>query len=77
MYKVGWIRQLSLRDTRKASLLVGLKVTSHLIAQQEIFSRSVLRQAAEVAGSKWIIKRLVSSANRRICKPISSTFSLI
>ena len=77
MYKGGWIGRLSLRDTRKASLLVGLKVTSHVIAQREIFSRSVLRQAAEVAGSSTIIKRLVSSANRRICEPISSTMSLI
>ena len=77
MYKYGFIGRLCLRDTRKASLLVGLKVTSHVIAHREIFSRSVLRQAAEVAGSLTIIKRLVSSANRRICEPISSTMSLI
>ena len=48
MYKCGWIRRLTLRDTGNYSLLEGLKVTSHAIAHREIFSRSVFRRAAEV-----------------------------
>ena len=68
---------MSLRDTRKDTLLEGLKLTSHVIAQRDIFSRSAIRQAAEMIGSSTIIKRLVSSANRYICEPISSTISLM
>ena len=41
------------------------------------FLRSVFKRVAEVTGSSTIIKRLVSSANRRICESISSTMSLI
>ena len=52
-------------------------MTSHVIAHREIFSRSVFRRAAEVTGSSTIIKRIVLSANRRICEPISSTMSFI
>ena len=37
----------------------------------------MIRRVAEVTGSSTIIKRLISSANRRICVPISSPMSLI
>ena len=77
MYKGGWIGRFVLRDTRNDSLLVGLKVTNHVAAHREILCKSALREAAEVTGSSTTIKRLVSSANRRICEPISSTMSLM
>ena len=77
MYKCGCIGRLSLRDTRKESLLVGLNVSSQVIAHREILSRSMFRRATDVIGSSTIIKRLVSSAKRRICELISSTMSLI
>ena len=77
MYKCGCIGRLSLRDTRNDSLFVGLNVTSQVIAHREILSRSMFRRAADVIGSSTIIKRLVSSAKRRICEPISSTMSFM
>ena len=58
--KGGWKGRMSLRDTRKDTLLEGLKLTSHVIAQRDIFSRSAIRRAAEMIGSSTIIKRLVS-----------------
>ena len=69
--------RFNLRETSKVSVLVGLKVTSQVEAQAEILPRSALMQPAAVTGSSTIIKRLVSSANKRIFDPISFTISLI
>ena len=66
---------LILREKSSVSVLEGLKVTSHVEAQFEILSRSVLIQPTAVTGSSTMIKRLVSSANNRILEPISCTIS--
>ena len=55
------------------SVFVRLKVTSQLASRCVILPRSVLIQAAAVAGSSTIIKRLVSSAKRRMFDTISRT----
>ena len=77
MNRGGWSGLISLSEIRKATLFEGLKVTNQVVAHLEIFSRSVLRQVAADVGSLTMIKRLVSSANRRILEPISVTISLI
>ena len=59
------------------SVLEGLKVTSQVEVQAEIFPRSAFMQPAAITGSSTIIKSLVSSANSRIFDPISFTISLI
>ena len=77
MNRGGWSGLISLRKIRKATLFDGLKVTNQVVAHLEIFSRSVLRQVAADAGSLTMIKRLVSSANRRILETTSVFISLI
>ena len=52
-------------------------MTNQVVAHREIFSKSEFKQPAAVVGLSTIIKRLVSSANNRICEPISITMSLI
>ena len=52
-------------------------MTSQVIARRDILSRSMFRRAADVIGSSTIIKRLVSSAKRRIFEPTSSTMSFM
>ena len=66
-----------MRETSKVSVLEGLKVTSQVEAQADIFPRSAFMQPTAVTGSSTIIKRLVSSANSRIFDPISFIISLI
>ena len=77
MNKGGWLRLIRLREIRKATHFEGLKVTSHVLAHLEIFTRSELRQVAADTGSFTIIKRLVSSANKRIFESISVTMSFM
>ena len=50
---------------------MGLKETNHVAAHLDIFSRPVLKLLAAVKRLSTIIKRLVSSANRRILDPMS------
>ena len=57
--------------------LAGLNVTNQVAAHCEILLRSVLRLSAAVTGLSTIMKRLVSSANRRMFEPMSLTMSLM
>ena len=66
-----------MREKSRASVLVGLSVTSQGAAHREILFRSMLRQSAAVLGLSTVMYRLVSSANSRILEPISVTMSLI
>ena len=59
------------------SVLAGLNVTNQVAAHCEISLKSVLRLSAAVTGLSTIMKRLVSSANRRMFEPMSLTTSLI
>ena len=58
-------------------VLSGLKVTSHCAAHLVIFPKFNFRHAAAFTGSSTIIKRLVSSAKRRIFDPMSVTMSFL
>ena len=58
------------------SVLLGLNATNHVSAHCKILIRSVLSRFAEVTGSSMMIKRLVSSANKRIQEPISLKYRL-
>ena len=58
-------------------VLVGLNVTNQVAAHCEILLRSKLRQSAAMVGLSTMIKRLVSSANKRIWEPMSVTMSLM
>ena len=73
----GWCGLFNLRENNIASVLVGLKDTSQVVAHCDIFSRSMLSWPAAVTGLSTIINRLVSSANNRIFEPISDTISFI
>ena len=59
------------------SVLLGLNVSNHVSAHCNILIKSALRRSAEATGSSKMIKRLVSSANKRIQEPISFTISFI
>ena len=59
------------------SVLLGLNVTNHVSAHCNILIRSTLSRSVEATGSSTMIKRLVSSANKRIQEPISFTISFI
>ena len=48
MYSGGWSGLISLREISKDSVLAGLKVTSQVSAQSEFFSRSALRNSADL-----------------------------
>ena len=52
-------------------------MTNQIAAQRESFSRSELRQRAAVVGLSTMVKRLVSSANKRILDLIFLTISLM
>ena len=52
-------------------------MTNQIAAQRESYSRSELRQRAAVVGLSTMMKRLVSSANKRILDPIFLTISLM
>ena len=66
-----------LREKRRPSVLLGLNVTNQVAAHCDILSRSVFRFSAAVIGLSTMIKRLVSSAYRRMFEPISTTMSLM
>ena len=57
---------LIFRENSRDSDFAGLKRTSHFLAHWLIFSMSELSNCAASVGSSTIIKRLVSSAKRRI-----------
>ena len=59
------------------SVLLGFNVTNHVSAHCNILIRSELSCSAEATGSFTMIKRLVSSANKRVKEPISFTISFI
>ena len=59
------------------SVLSGLNVTNHVSAHCNILTRSALSRSAEATRSSTMMKRLVSSANKRIQEPISFTISFI
>ena len=71
------IRFDSSTEIRKATFFEELKVTSHVLAHWKIFTRSELRHVATDTGSFTIIKRPVSSANKRIFEPISVTVAYV
>ena len=73
----GCLFFLNWREINMNSVFVRLKVTSQVAPHCVILPRSVLIQAAAVAGSSSIIKRLVSSAKRQMFDPISRTMSLL
>ena len=52
-------------------------MTNQIEAQRECFSRSELRQRAAVVGLSTMMKKLVSSSNKRILDPIFLTIPLI
>ena len=62
-----------MRENSIASVLVGLKDTSQVVAHCDIFSKSMLSWPEAVKGLSTTLKRLVSSANKRIFEPISET----
>ena len=66
-----------MRENSIASVLVGLKDTSEVVAHCDIFTRSMLSWPAAVKGLSTTIKRIVSPANNRIFEPISDTISFI
>jgi hypothetical protein len=57
--------------------LIGLNLTNHLFAQEEILSISIWSVFADRYGSLTITYKLVSSAKRLIDEAISVTMSLI
>ena len=72
----GWCGLFNLRENNIASVLVGLKDTSQVVAHCDIFSRSMLSWPAAVTELSTTIN-LVSSANNRIFESISDTISFI
>ena len=70
IYKGGLIGLFILQGIKRDSFLEGLKVTSHIAAYRQSFSRSELRQRAAVVGLSTMVERQVSSANKRVLDPI-------
>ena len=66
-----------LREIRRDSFFVGLKVTSQVAAHLVNLERSVFKQIAAARGLSTIMKRLASSAKRRLFEPIALTISLM
>ena len=62
----GWNGLLIFQENSRDSDFAGLKRTSHFFAHKSIFSMSELSNCAASVGSSKIIKRLVSSAKRRM-----------
>ena len=50
---------------------LGLNVTNHVSVHCNILNKSALSLSAEATGSSSMIKRLVSTGNKRIQEPIS------
>ena len=73
----GWSRWLTLRESNRATLSLGLKATNHVAAQRDIFSKSAFRVSAATSGLSTIIQRLVSSAKRRMLVPLSVPMSFM
>ena len=67
---------LMLREMRSISVLITLKDTNHVSAQRRTFVSSKLSCSTEVTGLSTVIKRLVSSENRRMLELVSLTMSL-
>ena len=64
-------------DIRSDSVFKGLNFTNQASAHLTIFLRSALRISAATSGLSTVMKRLVSSAKRRMLDPISVTISLM
>ena len=77
MIKEGCTSLLVFLDIRCDSVFKGLNFTNQSSAHLAIFSRSALRISAATSGLSTIMKRLVSSAKRRMLDPISVTISLM
>ena len=75
--KVGCVSGTLFLDIKREVVKVGLKYTSQLSAQWCIVPKSELRVSATVLGFSTIIKRLVSSAKRRMFDWMLLTISLI
>ena len=75
MVKEGCTGLLIFLDIRSDSAFKGLNFTNKALALLAIFSRSALRISAATSGLSTIMKRLVSSANRRMLDPISVIIS--
>ena len=75
--KSGGCRVSSIRESSNAFVLDGLKVTSHIAAHRVILSKSEFRQVAASWGLFTTMKRLVSSANKRMFEPMSLTMLFI
>ena len=76
MIKEGCTGLLIFLDIRSDSVFKGLNFTSQASVHLAIFSRSALRISAATSGLSTIMKRLVSSAKRRMLDHISVTISL-
>ena len=63
-------------ENRNDSFFVGLKLTSQVAAHLVILEKSVFKLISAARGVSTTIKRLVSSAKRRICEPVTLTISL-
>ena len=77
MIKEGSICLLIFLDMWSVSVFKGLNFTNQASAPITIFLRSVLRVSAATSGLLIIMKRLVSSAKRRMLDPVSVTISFI
>ena len=64
-------------ESSSASVLDGLKVTSHMAAHRVILSKSEFKQAAASGALSTMMNRLVSSANKRMLEPMSLTMSFM
>ena len=63
-------------ENRNDSFFVGLKLTSQVAAHLVILEKSVFKLISAARGVSTTIKRLVSSAKRRIFEPVTLTISL-
>ena len=68
---------LYLRETSRASVFVGQKDTSHLSAQSLIVARSLFICWVALISSEKSMKRVVSSAKRRMWELTFSVMSFI
>ena len=78
IYIKGWMYRFAYftRDI-SVSVLLRFNVTNHVSAHCNNLIRSALSPSAEETGSSTMIKRLVSSANKRMQEPISLTMSFM
>ena len=73
----GCCQVFNFRGSKSASVLDGLKITSHVEAHRVILPKSEFKQEAALGGLSTMIKRLVSSANNRMLDPMSLSMSFI